>query len=138
MTNQLHFRPQPVRMSLVSRAKLVGVGKHYGVCLEYSPTWREILDLQEDDGLRVVPVETFAHGHKLWEELVLSGLPQTGPAWARVRELVSKPPSYDLLKRNCEHIARRVMTGLAQSSQVSTWVFVAGAVALMALFSEGD
>jgi hypothetical protein len=136
MTYSYWWRPQPVQMSLVRRSKLTGIGHHYGVHLQYSPTWQEVLDLQSDVGLRVVSPEVFAQGRLLAHELKLRGFAQTSAAWARVRELVANPPGYDLLQRNCEHVARRVMLGEAKSPQVSGLLLVAGAVVLAALMGK--
>jgi hypothetical protein len=123
-------------MSLVCRAKITGLGRHYGVYLEYGPFHREVLELQADVGLRAVSLEGFARGRPLTHELELAGFEVTAAAWQRVRDLVANPPSYDFLQRNCEHVARRVMLGESKSPQISGLVFVASAVAVLALFSK--
>lgn len=136
MNHQLFLRPQPVRMALVCRTKLTGFGRHYGVYLEYGPFSNEVLDLQERVGLRLVPVAEFTRGRPLTNELELSGRHATAAAWERVCDLVANPPSYDLLQRNCEHIARRVMLGRSESPQVSGLLTVAGLLLLVGLVSK--
>lgn len=52
-------------------------------------------------------------------------------AIARIRH-AARNPNYDLFGNNCEHFARYVATGVRESTQVQTAVFVAGLVALTA------
>jgi len=60
---------------------------------------------------------------------IIGKITDEGMAIIRIRQ-AAKNPNYDLFGNNCEHFARFVATGVRESTQVQSAVFVTGLVAL--------
>lgn len=127
-------RECPVRIHLVRRAKLSGVpGQHFGVALEYMFGDSEVFDLVYRRGLRAQSPEVFAQGRRLEKVMTLSDQASITAAVGRLQEQRDGywPGRYDPLGRNCEHVARYIVTGREESLQANGAWFLAGLLGVM-------
>lgn len=113
---------QQVRaVHIVCREKLVGVGTHYGVMVEYAgrsiePECWEL----NIDGLRRMTLGEFGQRRRVVREVSITDLRAVNAAIQRLNRSVLNPSiRYDLLQVNCEHWARGIVQGERRSSQIS-------------------
>jgi hypothetical protein len=97
-------------VALVSRPKLNGLGRHYGVLIDNTTCY----DLQPI-GIRKLTLDEFAEGHAIRRE---QEIPASPVILRRLQHLSQKPLRYGLLKFNCESFARYLLTGKAESKQI--------------------
>jgi hypothetical protein len=99
------------------------IGRHRrGIVVELKPA-----------GLSFEPSETQSG----WSPVVIAA--DEAGAVARLRELATDGMTYDLVKNNCEHFARYVVTGKRESIQVDflkVLAFATGLALLLSLASE--
>lgn len=98
------------RVKIISRPKLNGLGRHYGVMLNDQRCY----DLQPY-GIRRVCLDKFSHGLPI---KVVQEMPLTSQIDKRLNELKVKGVKYRLFRYNCESFARHLVTGKAESKQV--------------------
>jgi len=125
----------PVRMHLISRPKRAGLpGRHFGVAVEYVFGGAEVFDLTQGIGMQARSFEEFLQGRRYRVELTLVDEFDVADAQHRLAEVLEErdPHRYHAVDRNCEHVARYVITGRQQSSQVQAGAFLGG-LALVAL-----
>lgn len=98
------------QLHLISRQKLNGLGKHYGVlfsnnlCLDFHP-----------EGIIEGSLNDFSKGLEIKIEI---SLPETNESYQRLNELKKGNKVYDLLGFNCENFARYLVEGKSESKQV--------------------
>jgi len=125
----------PVRMHLISRPKLAGLpGRHFGVAVEYDLGAAEVFDLTRGIGMQARSFEEFRQGRRYRVELTLVDELDVADAQDRLVEVLEErdPHRYHAIDRNCEHVARYVIAGRQQSSQVQAGALLGG-LALAAL-----
>ncbi len=98
------------KVKIISRPKLNGLGRHYGVMLEANQCY----DFQPF-GIRKITLEDFAQGYHVKTE---QEVPLTDEIFRRIQRIGNKKIRYGLIKFNCESFARYLVTGKAQSNQV--------------------
>lgn len=98
------------RIKIISRQKLNGLGKHYGVYLGDD----KCFDLQPF-GIRQISLEEFSSGYRIKIE---HEVPLTKEIYRRVTRIASMKIRYSLFMFNCESFARYMVTGKAESRQV--------------------
>jgi hypothetical protein len=118
---------------VVSRPKLTGFGTHYGVLATAIPPFHrdEVLHLTRN-GPKVVTFSEFARGRKV---RIQEGAPpeKVQEIIQRAQTLLRWPKPYDLVSNNCEHAARWIVSGKAESRQINGvgWALGIGLVALL-------
>lgn len=101
------------KVSLVSRPKRHGLGRHYGAMFGS----RVVLDLQKE-GIRAIPADEFAEGRRVLVEREVDG-ESARRALDRARTAGRHFPNYRFVDGNCEHFARYVVEGSRKSDQIS-------------------
>jgi hypothetical protein len=81
---------------------------------------QRVLELQRDEGVRLVSHPDFAQGCRVKRELVLRSAELIDPALGRAREAVRSFQRYGLFDSNCEHFARSIIDGRRASWQIIT------------------
>jgi lecithin:retinol acyltransferase len=146
------FQRMPVSISLVSRRKLAGPGRHFGILLEFidgefgysfglTDGWNfsngpEFVDLSPQ-GVSSKSLSEFAQGHDVRLEHTLTDTLEVHDAHMRLCSIWNEPQGYHLLKRNCEHAARYVVLGTRRSPQVDGVLMLAGLALFCILVSGG-
>ena len=123
----------------IRRAKLNGIGSHYGVVSVdvFRPGQVDVIDLDKNNGLRRwESIEEWAHGLG-WEPVGMVSDDQLSEAIDRMREAIHENKGYDLLSNNCEHFASWVVLGKRYSGQVVFSFLAAGGALLLGLFLGG-
>ncbi|MEZ5976752.1 MAG: hypothetical protein R3F34_00815 [Planctomycetota bacterium] len=128
-----------LRARLIRRPKLSGIpGWHYGIALFESvdvPIW--VIDVTKNaTPVGRTPAEFASEKRYELGREVVSGS-ALAEVFERVDEIASgrKPWDYELLCRNCEHLARYLLLGREESEQVQTW-FGLALVGLLVLASK--
>lgn len=98
------------KVVLISRPKLNGLGRHYGVMLDESTCY----DLQPS-GIRKLTLAEFRSGYPITREQELQC---DRTILRRLKYLSQKKLRYGFFKFNCESFARYLVTGKAESKQV--------------------
>ena len=120
---------------MVSRPKLGGPGRHFGVAeLDSAGHLTRVHELQRD-GYREIAFSEFAQGRPTHTVDVIRG-PLAITARARLSSIVGRPLRYHLAKLNCESFARWVMYGSAESKQVTVASVAAGLGALLLVLAK--
>lgn len=107
------------KLYLISRQKLSGMGKHYGVllsnerCLDFHP-----------QGITESNLKEFSKGLEVQIEI---SLPETKESYRRLEELKKNKKVYNLIDFNCENFARYLAEGKSESRQV----FIASALIIL-------
>jgi hypothetical protein len=124
-------------MALVSRTKLNGIGKHFGVLLDYgSPAMGLVVDVQATEGVRAVPVGEFAQRRPVSVEAEFDEPLAVWNAWNRLSTIGQQSHGFDIIKGNCEHFARYVCWGNYESRQVKAATTLGGLALLLWLLSK--
>lgn len=107
------------RMARISRPKLTGMGSHEGVLLPNG----YVIHLAQEDGVQLVTLEQFAHGHvtEIRFELAQHLHPL---ALEQLHQLVQQRGAYDLILNNCEIFARQAVLQKPESPQVLFWALL--------------
>lgn len=121
---------------LISRPKLVGLGIHYGVRVNGLPRFADVVFDFTDQGVRVILPEEFARGRPV-RPLKYKPFPEALEVIRRADELLRQRPGYGALYPNCEHAARWVFDGKAESTQVNGVVGMSILFGLLWLGSQG-
>ena len=82
-----------------------------------------VLHNHSQRGEEIVTVTQFADGNAISVEEV--GVADQVAFLQRVRNVCATPQQYDFLSHNCDHTVSKVRTGVASSSQLAEWGFVA-------------
>jgi hypothetical protein len=113
-------------IKLIRRDKFPNI-HHYGVelpdgrCIELSPT----------KGIRFCTMPDFSAGKQV---VIEKTIPYTTFAYNRLIELIDGNKKYDLVNFNCEHFARYLTEGKAESFQVrDTFIVLACIVGIVVL-----
>ncbi len=127
----MNWNLRPRVMALVSRTKLSGLGRHFGVLVIDGSGGSFVVDLQPDVGMRAVSVDRFEQGRPMLMESKLTDSTAVGRAWQRLRRLSTRPGGFDLLQWNCEHFGRFVLSGTRESRQIKGLTLTAAVIALV-------
>lgn len=116
-------------VGLVRRPKLVGAGWHVGLFVETS-FGSFVHDRTPTNGLRRVSLEAFAAGRRVEMRYATRDRAHIATFLGRLAASWDDPSErhYDVLQRNCEHLASRVLRGGRRSE---TLLRVVGAVGLI-------
>lgn len=101
-----------MKICLIFREKLTGVGAHYGVLIGNE----RVIDFQADVGFRSITLEEFRQNKKITIEQEENYSPAIEE---RFKKLISENNKYDLLLNNCEHNARMIVAGVKRSTQIN-------------------
>lgn len=110
------------KVKIISRTKLNGLGKHYGVMLDDG----RCFDLQPL-GIRQLTLEEFAGGYDVKIE---QEVPLTGEIYERIKSSAKANIRYSFFRFNCESFARYLATGKAESKQLRYLAASTGAAGL--------
>lgn len=117
-------------VAIVSRPKLTGFGDHWGVRL-----WdNRIVDLVNDQGIRIVSAKVFAQGRST---KVIREIPSASrrDVMQRIHLAQSERRPYDLLNWNCEQFATWLVGERPESPQIAGFAILMTAFALIRLFA---
>lgn len=122
-----HIGPVPT-VCVVRRQKERGIGFHFGLLL---PDGR-VADVMPERGIAIVSFDEFACGFPVTR---LSGrqAPWNAKTVARFHAARIANRPYDVANWNCETFANWVITGKATSGEVTAWVAIIGALAILFL-----
>ena len=123
----------------IRRAKLNGLGSHYGVVSVgvLRPGQVDVIDLDKKKGIRHYDsIKEWAHGRR-WRLKDRVPDDRLFEAIERMREAIHRNEGYDLLSNNCEHFASWVVVGKRQSGQVTVGLLAAAGALLVGLFAGG-
>lgn len=111
-------RAFPPGFYLVSRPKLLGLIKHYGVLATgISPDGADVVYQLAPGGFSAVPYEEYAAGKPVAFHEGRAPHHAEGIG-ARLRAISGRRPRYNALRNNCEHAARWVLEGKLLSTQL--------------------
>jgi|WetSurMetagenome_2_1015567.scaffolds.fasta_scaffold50474_5 hypothetical protein len=124
----MHFQNSYAGIAVIARAKLSGLGEHWGVLLPNGL----VAHNTDDKGPHYMTLQEF-HGGKPVK--VIRDVPQSEyhATHNRIQQELSQPMGYDLLTNNCEIFANRVTGYMPESPQVKGWAFFLGIVGLAIL-----
>lgn len=137
-----------VEVRLIRRRKLLGPGLHWGILVRYRHPWphhmgaylypqyTEVVYDLNDQGFAAVSFSEFTQGRPIETRAVETSPQRISAILARIRHLEVHPVSYDLMARNCEHIANFLFSGRAESGQVQALSLV-GLIAVGYFFLRG-
>lgn len=116
-------------VKLIQRHKLAGPGLHYGILLPNG----SVIDLQPE-GIRHLSLEQFLAG-KTFKIVESNG--KINEVLDRLYSAQIEKKEYSLFENNCEHLARRVVSGQNESRQIQ-WLFLALIACLFYSFSKAE
>lgn len=130
--------PPPTTLArLLSRAKINGgLGTHYGLELRYADWSADVLHLDEY-GVHVDSYDDFAAGRAVTVESYVDHPAYLAAIEQRFWHIANQHVQWRLLDRNCEHIARWVLTGEAASNQIAWGLGITAALVLVAATAGG-
>lgn len=108
---------------LVSRPKLNGVGTHFGVAVEIIATgFVRVYDATSSEGFRELSLAGFCDGKRYRIESTLINRRGIEAAFRRLEEVehTIESSGFSVFDRNCEQVARYVLTGTWESKQLQT------------------
>ncbi len=123
---------------LVRRPKLSGLpGWHFGVACQ-SGVDGVVYDLTQEHGVRVRSVTDFLEGIPGQVVQTVVDPCEVSAACRRLRQLLTRHDihQYHFADRNCEHLARYVVTGKRKSLQVQGAVLVTAMLAVALLLGR--
>ena len=127
-------RSLPSGTYLVSRSKLAGPGRHFGVLIKGLFPYRPecVFQLTADSRYEIITFDTFSHGR---EVIVHEGKPpqEAVQVMQRARQLTASHPQYDLFANNCEHAARGAFSGRRVSGQIDALLLIGLALIVLAV-----
>ena len=113
-------------IALISRPKLNGLGKHYGVLMPNNTVYHLDKPGQNADSL-----ELFSQGKACAVERI-ADLSEHASILNRLHEAIKNPGIYNEITNNCEHFANWIISGKKFSPQLQKFTFVA--IALGGIF----
>lgn len=122
---------------VISRRKIYGPGTHYGVLATGMGLWsRDEVLHHTGTQYEVTTFEAFARDRSV---TLHEGQPPeaAGEVLRRTAEIRRWRPAFDILSNNCEHIARFVVLGRQESSQITGLVVLSVLVLVLAAASGG-
>ena len=138
---ELPHSSQVLAVGQIRRPMLGGLAWHEGMFVE-TAFGKVVYDRTLMQGLRRVPVDTFAPGRDWWVTRFTTNPDAISAVMARLRDAISDPSehNYNLLVRNCEHFSTKVLTGKRGSVQVGVvgGIVVVAAAALALRGGESE
>lgn len=109
----------PVGVHLMFRIKNSFPGNHYGILMKHGNDIFTAIDFNKDNGARIDVPSSFINKKGIVYIEDSKPISSVVTTIGRFNSLLSKGVSYDLKRFNCEHFARKLFYGKAESRQIN-------------------